>query len=95
MLATILTIYAVIAVAIGIALGFMAQRGGGSFGKWLAYGALLPFIALPKALLIMRDTRQRGQPRRVGKKKCMYCHHKVDINARSCPKCGYEFIDFS
>ncbi len=95
MLSTIITIYLVLSLAIGIFLGFMAQRGGGNFVKWLVYGTLLPFIALPKAILIMKDTAARRPPRPVGKKKCMYCHHKVDINAKSCPKCGYEFIDFS
>ncbi len=95
MLTTIITIYIVLSIAIGVALGLMAQRGGGNFIKWLIYGALLPFIALPKALLIMKDTRARGPRRPMGKKKCMYCRSKVNINAKTCPKCGYEFIDFS
>ncbi len=83
----IIVIYAAIAVCTGIVLGFIAARGGGSFVKWLLYGALIPIVALPHAIIIIRGGSKA--------KKCMYCRKKVSLNATHCPKCGYEFIDWS
>ncbi len=94
MLLTIVIWYVIFSIITGLILGSLARRDGGSFKKWLVFGALLPFVAIPKAVLIMKDIHG-GEPRVVGTKKCMYCHHSVNINAKSCPKCGYEFIDFS
>ena len=95
MLFTLIMWYLIFCVATGLVLGSLARRDGGSFRKWLALGALLPFYAIPRAVLIMMRGVPGGGPRVVGTKKCSYCHHKVDIHARHCPKCGYEFIDLS
>jgi len=85
-LTTIIAIYAAAAICIGIATGAIAKSNDGSFIKWFIYGALLPVIALPHAILIVRA---------IGTKKCMYCHKKVKFTATTCPKCGFEFIDLS
>jgi len=93
-IATIIVIYIAAAICVGVALGFMASKDGGSFVKWLIYGALLPFIAIPKAISIMRTPVARASTGG-GYKKCMYCRKKVKFSATHCPKCGYEFIDWS
>ncbi|MFQ5480521.1 MAG: hypothetical protein ACE5DW_04520 [Thermodesulfobacteriota bacterium] len=83
---TIIAIYAAIAICTGVVLGIIAVRGGGNFVKWLIYGALIPIVALPHAIIIITAGSKA--------KKCMYCRKKVSINATHCPKCGYEFIDW-
>jgi len=98
MLTTIIATYIAAAICVGVALGFIANKDGGSFGKWFLYGLLLPFVALPKAILIIRagNAPARGPgDSGGGYKKCMYCRKKVKFNATHCPKCGYEFIDWS
>ncbi len=90
----IIIIYIVAALCVGVALGFMASKDGGSFVKWFLYGALLPFIALPKALSIIKGVASTGGGGGGGYKKCMYCRKKVKFSATHCPKCGYEFIDW-
>lgn len=86
MLTNIIIIYIGAAICIGIVLGFIVRRDGGSFIKWFLFGALLPFIALPKAIYIILGGG--------GSKKCIYCRKKVKYTATHCPKCGYEFIDW-
>ncbi len=90
---TIIIIYIGAAICIGLVLGFLANRDGGSFVKWFLYGVLLPFIALPKALSIMQGVASTGGGGH-GYKKCAYCRKKVKFSATHCPKCGYEFIDW-
>ncbi|MFQ5427991.1 MAG: zinc ribbon domain-containing protein [Thermodesulfobacteriota bacterium] len=82
----IAAIYIAAAICIGVILGLIARSKGGSLGKWFIYGALLPVIALPHAIIIIQAS---------GSKQCMYCHKKVKYTATHCPKCGYEFIDLS
>jgi len=91
---TIIIIYITAAICVGAALGFMASKDEGSFVKWFLYGALLPFIAIPKAISIMRTPVARVSTSG-GYKKCLYCRKKVKFSATHCPKCGYEFIDWS
>lgn len=85
-LVQIIAVYAGLAICVGIVLGAIAGKNGGSFVKWFLYGALLPLVALPHAIIIIMasDTKQ-----------CMYCHKKVKYSATHCPRCGFEFIDLS
>ena len=83
MLKTVLEIIAAAVVA-GLIPAFMARATGRSFIFWWVYGTVLFPLALPHAIirLVTED-----------RKACMYCRRMVSAGARTCPKCGYEFID--
>jgi len=93
-LSTIIIIYIAAALCVGVILGYLANRDGGSFVKWFLYGAILPFIALPKAMSILKGVASTGGGGVEGYKKCGYCRKKVKFGETHCPKCGYEFIDW-
>ncbi len=79
---------AVVLIAGGLITALIAKNKGRDFLKWWLYGTLVLPIALPHALSLRLD--EIG-----GTKACGYCRMKVKISAAHCPKCGYEFIDFS
>lgn len=75
-------------VALGLIPALIAKNKGRNFFKWWAYGAAIFIIALPHSLGLKLG--EIG-----GRKKCQYCRTMVPMHAAHCPKCGYEFIDFS
>lgn len=81
-------IIVILDLLIGAIPGMIAARNGKNFFVWWIYGALLLPIALPHALIL--STRLV-----IGTRKCGYCRANVRIDLPHCPRCGYEFIDFS
>lgn len=91
MATTILVIIVIAAVGGGVT-ALIAWRTGRSPLRWWLYGFFLFPAAIVHILFSFAPPSARvGE----GKKTCGYCRKKVNISAAYCPKCGYEFIDFS
>lgn len=84
---TIIIIVVVAALA-GLLPAFIAQLKGKSFVRWWVYGVFLFPVALVHALSI-------GMGAILQTKRCGYCRSMVRMDAPHCPRCGYEFIDWS
>ena len=85
MAATIFVIIVIAATGGGVT-ALIAWRTGRNALRWWLYG----FFLFPAAIVHILVTATTE-----GKKTCGYCRKKVNISATHCPKCGYEFIDFS
>ncbi|MFQ5442048.1 MAG: hypothetical protein ACE5EB_04905 [Thermodesulfobacteriota bacterium] len=90
MAATIIVIIIIAAVGGGITAA-LAWYSGRSAARWWLYGFFLFPAAIVQAIMLIVPSARVGE----GKKTCGYCRKKVNFSATHCPKCGYEFIDFS
>ncbi|MEX0620801.1 MAG: hypothetical protein WD181_04400 [Solirubrobacterales bacterium] len=73
----------IIAVAFGVATGFVGRSKGGSFLLWLAVGTVLPGFGLAAAVLTRDEQRE---PER----QCPACGNTVKLYVQICPRCGAE-----
>jgi hypothetical protein len=72
-----------IAVAFGVATGFVGRSKGGSFLLWFAIGTVLPGFGLAAAFLTRDEQRE---PER----QCPACRNTVKLYVQICPRCGTE-----
>ena len=86
-LKTVVLIAAALAAG-GLVTGIIARAKGNNFFKWWIYGTFLFPVAILHALGV-----KLSMP--MGTKTCGYCRSRVSVNAQTCPKCGYEFIDLN
>lgn len=78
-------------IALGILPAWIAYKKQKSFFTWWAYGILLPFIALPHALLL-HPVHPFLSPRtpRTSLRYCDRCGEYPNDSAKICASCGAE-----
>jgi hypothetical protein len=72
-----------IAVAFGVATGFVGRSKGGSWLLWFAIGTVLPGFGLAAAFLTRDEQREPERP-------CPSCGSVVKLYVQICPRCGAE-----
>ena len=78
--------YLVIALAFGLAGGFVGRMKGSSFWLWFAISGLIPFLGLMAALLYRMERDEL-------RKQCPRCGKVVMLYDALCMRCGNE-LDF-
>jgi len=75
--------YVTIALAFGLAGGFVGRIKGSSFVLWFLISAIVPGIGLAAALLYRYDTEEPERP-------CPRCGKVVKLHDALCTRCGQE-----
>ena len=75
--------YVTIALAFGLAGGFVGRAKGSSFFLWFLISAIVPFIGLVAALLYRYDSDEPVRP-------CPRCGKVVKLHDALCTRCGQE-----
>jgi hypothetical protein len=75
--------YVTIALAFGLAGGFVGRLKGSSFFLWFLISAIVPFLGLLTALFYRYDTEEPVRP-------CPRCGKVVKLHDALCTRCGEE-----
>lgn len=75
--------YVVIAVAFGLATGFMGKAKGSSFWIWFLVGTVLPVLGLLAAIVYRSE---HTEPER----RCPTCGKRLKLYVQVCPRCGTD-----
>ncbi len=75
--------YLIVAVAFGVATGWIGRAKGSSFFIWFLVGTVLPILGLVGVILYRSE---RLEPER----RCPRCGKIVKIYVQVCPRCGED-----
>ena len=75
--------YVIVAIASGLATGFVGRARGSSFFIWLLVGTVLPILGLVAAFLYRSE---QDEPER----RCPTCNNILKLYVQVCPRCGTD-----